>query len=423
MSFGGGYRGAKLKTNLRLSISRLKLMEKKKTELAQKARREIADYIAAGKDDRARIRVEHIIREDYLVEAMELLEMYCDLLLARFGLIETMKTLDDGLAEAVSTVIWAAPRMQTDIPEIRVVSEQLCHKYGKEYGKMARANETGTVNERFVLKLSPKPPPKILVERYLEEIARSHNITYEPDPSVMIESADINPVTADDLLLFDEPGTTKGGPPGGGVGGGGSATGGGYGGSNPGGGYGGSNPGGGYGGPGGSSGGNFGGPGGSFGGGSGGGGGMGAPMIPSNAVPSVGPPNPNSPFAYPAPQGGPPPLPNRPPATAPPPSYNGRESSLTPAPSYEDALRDSVYPPPPGGQSNYSQPSAPAPSPLPPPANPVVSKDPGASIPDLPAVPSTSLPGLDTVGSNSAGGDDVDFDDLTRRFEELKKRK
>ncbi|XP_070575079.1 IST1 homolog isoform X3 [Ptychodera flava] len=395
MSFGGGYRGAKLKTNLRLSISRLKLMEKKKTELAQKARREIADYIAAGKDDRARIRVEHIIREDYLVEAMELLEMYCDLLLARFGLIETMKTLDDGLAEAVSTVIWAAPRMQTDIPEIRVVSEQLCHKYGKEYGKMARANETGTVNERFVLKLSPKPPPKILVERYLEEIARSHNITYEPDPSVMIESADINPVTADDLLLFDEPGTTKGGPPGGGVGGGGSATGGGYGGSNPGGGYGGSNPGGGYGGPGGSSGGNFGGPGGSFGGGSGGGGGMGAPMIPSNAVPSVGPPNPNSPFAYPAPQ----------------------------APSYEDALRDSVYPPPPGGQSNYSQPSAPAPSPLPPPANPVVSKDPGASIPDLPAVPSTSLPGLDTVGSNSAGGDDVDFDDLTRRFEELKKRK
>ena len=52
---------------------------------------EIADYISAGKEDRARIRVEHIIREDYLVEAMELLEMYCDLLLARFGLIQTQK--------------------------------------------------------------------------------------------------------------------------------------------------------------------------------------------------------------------------------------------------------------------------------------------------------------------------------------------
>lgn len=60
-------------------------------ELAQKARKEIADYLSAGKDERARIRVEHIIREDYLVEAMEILELYCDLLLARFGLIQSMK--------------------------------------------------------------------------------------------------------------------------------------------------------------------------------------------------------------------------------------------------------------------------------------------------------------------------------------------
>lgn len=60
-------------------------------ELAQKARKEIADYLSSGKDERARIRVEHIIREDYLVEAMEILELYCDLLLARFGLIQSMK--------------------------------------------------------------------------------------------------------------------------------------------------------------------------------------------------------------------------------------------------------------------------------------------------------------------------------------------
>ena len=38
----------KLKTNLSLSIQRLKLLEKKKTELAQKSRKEIADYISQG---------------------------------------------------------------------------------------------------------------------------------------------------------------------------------------------------------------------------------------------------------------------------------------------------------------------------------------------------------------------------------------
>lgn len=67
------------------------LLIQNKAELAQKARKEIADYLSSGKDERARIRVEHIIREDYLVEAMEILELYCDLLLARFGLIQSMK--------------------------------------------------------------------------------------------------------------------------------------------------------------------------------------------------------------------------------------------------------------------------------------------------------------------------------------------
>ena len=34
--------------------------------------------------------MEHIIREDYIVEAMEVIELYCDLLLARFGMLEQM---------------------------------------------------------------------------------------------------------------------------------------------------------------------------------------------------------------------------------------------------------------------------------------------------------------------------------------------
>ena len=93
--FSSGPSYNKLKTNLRLSINRLKLLEKKKTELALKSRKEIADYIAQGKAERAKIRVEHIIREDYLVEAMELIEMFCDLLLARFGLIQQGRDSND----------------------------------------------------------------------------------------------------------------------------------------------------------------------------------------------------------------------------------------------------------------------------------------------------------------------------------------
>lgn len=46
---------------------------------------------------------------------MEIVEMYCDLILARFGLVTQMKELDEGLAEAISSLVWVAPRMHTDI--------------------------------------------------------------------------------------------------------------------------------------------------------------------------------------------------------------------------------------------------------------------------------------------------------------------
>lgn len=53
--FDSGPNYSKLKTNLRLAVNRLKLLEKKNTELALKARKEIADYIAAGKAERGLI--------------------------------------------------------------------------------------------------------------------------------------------------------------------------------------------------------------------------------------------------------------------------------------------------------------------------------------------------------------------------------
>lgn len=52
-----------------------------------------------------------MIREDYHMEAMEVIEMLCDLLLARSGLLE-MKQCDPAIQEAVHTVIYAASRSE-----------------------------------------------------------------------------------------------------------------------------------------------------------------------------------------------------------------------------------------------------------------------------------------------------------------------
>ncbi|XP_030038768.1 IST1 homolog isoform X2 [Manduca sexta] len=187
----------KLKTHLRLGINRLKLLEKKKTELASKARKEIAEYIASGKIERAKIRVEHIIREDYMVEAMEIVEMYCDLVLARFGLVTQMKELDEGLAEAISSLIWVAPRMHTDIQELKVISDLFTAKYGKIYADACRNESVNTISDKLKHKLSVQSPPKILVERYLIEIAKNYNVEYTPDEQVMREEQ------GRDALLID----------------------------------------------------------------------------------------------------------------------------------------------------------------------------------------------------------------------------
>ncbi|XP_023611801.1 IST1 homolog isoform X2 [Myotis lucifugus] len=158
--FGSVFKADRLRVNLQLVVNRLKLLERKKTEQAQKARKEVADHLAAGKDERARIRVEHIIREDYLVEAMELLELYCNLLLARFSLIQATKDLDSGLAESVSTLIWAAPRLQSEVPELKIV----------------------------MYKLNVNSLPQVLVEQYLIEIAKNYNVPYKSKATIKAEA-------------------------------------------------------------------------------------------------------------------------------------------------------------------------------------------------------------------------------------------
>lgn len=73
-----------------MSVNRLRLMQQKQSALAKQARRELAQLLDQGKEESARIRVENIIREDLFVEMLEILELYCELLLARFGLLEQM---------------------------------------------------------------------------------------------------------------------------------------------------------------------------------------------------------------------------------------------------------------------------------------------------------------------------------------------
>lgn len=135
----------------------------------------MAQLLEVGKIESARIRTENIIRSDINTELHEILELYCELLLARAALLES-PTCDPGLEEAVKSIIYAAPR--TEIKELQQVRALLGERFGKEFALAAMENSDGSVSEKVVKKLSVTPPKPELVQGYLEEISKAYGVDW-----------------------------------------------------------------------------------------------------------------------------------------------------------------------------------------------------------------------------------------------------
>ena len=160
--FGGPkFNASKCKTALRLCVGRVKLLRNKKANALVHLKREIADLLNAGKDDSARVRVEAVLREEATLEAFEVLDLFCELLVVRLPLIESTKDLPADLKEAVATVAYAARRVADEIPELAEVKSQFAGKYGSQYvaacGEDATAGACG-VSELAMRKLKLAPP-------------------------------------------------------------------------------------------------------------------------------------------------------------------------------------------------------------------------------------------------------------------------
>ncbi|KAI8950941.1 regulator of Vps4 activity in the MVB pathway-domain-containing protein [Xylaria longipes] len=166
---------AKIKVQLKLSIARLRMVQQRDESMGKAQRRAMAQLLEVGKIESARIRTENIIRSDINTELHEILELYCELLLARAALLES-PTCDPGLEEAVKSIIYAAPR--TEIKELQQVRVLLGERFGKEFVLAAMENSDGSVSEKVVKKLSVTPPKPELVQGYLEEIAKAYGVDW-----------------------------------------------------------------------------------------------------------------------------------------------------------------------------------------------------------------------------------------------------
>ena len=87
---------------------------------------------------------------------------------------------------------------------------ELQNKYGKEFTQMCRENRANNVNQRLMQKMNEQAPGDLLVEKYLVEIAKSHDVDYKPNPDIAVR---------DPFFFYDSINENKGGSPGRGGGG------------------------------------------------------------------------------------------------------------------------------------------------------------------------------------------------------------
>ncbi|KAJ0090328.1 hypothetical protein Patl1_13423 [Pistacia atlantica] len=175
------FKPAKCKTALKLAASRIRLLKNKRGAQVKQLKRELAQLLESGQDQTARIRVEHVVREEKTMAAYDLLEIYCELIVARLPIIESQKNCPIDLKEAISSVIFASPRC-ADLPELMDVRKHFTAKYGKEFvATSVELRPDCGVSRLLVEKLSTKSPDGPTKIKILSAIAEEHNIKWNPE--------------------------------------------------------------------------------------------------------------------------------------------------------------------------------------------------------------------------------------------------
>ncbi|KXG19452.1 hypothetical protein SORBI_3010G061100 [Sorghum bicolor] len=142
-------------------------------------RKEMVQYLQTGQESIARIRVEHIIREQNILASYEIVELFCEFVLARVPIVEVQKECPLELREAIASIIFASGRC-SDLPELMHLRNLFTTKYGKEFvaGAMELRPDSG-VNHTIIKKLSVKAPSGESKLKVLKAIAQEYNIEWD----------------------------------------------------------------------------------------------------------------------------------------------------------------------------------------------------------------------------------------------------
>ncbi|KAE9605681.1 hypothetical protein Lal_00025323 [Lupinus albus] len=177
--FGRTFKAAKFKSIVNLAISRLAILKNQRHSRLKHACADVLQLIQIGHHERALLRVEHVIRDQNMLDVYDKIEGYCNLLIERVHLIEQERECPEELQEAASGLLFAASRCG-DFPEIREIRTVLTSRFGKEFASRAieLRNNCG-VHPQMIQKLSTRMPSLDIRLKALKEIASTNGIVLQ----------------------------------------------------------------------------------------------------------------------------------------------------------------------------------------------------------------------------------------------------
>ncbi|GER29314.1 regulator of Vps4 activity in the MVB pathway protein [Striga asiatica] len=177
--FRSPFNPSKCKTMAKMAVARVKLLRNKREVVIRQMRRDIAMLLESRQDATARIRIEHVIREQNIMAANELIEIFCELVVARLSIIAKQRECPADLKEGISSLIFAAPRC-SDIPELLSIRDVFQKKYGKDFVSAATdLRPNAGVNRMLIEKLSVKTPSGEIKMKVLKEIAKEFQVEWD----------------------------------------------------------------------------------------------------------------------------------------------------------------------------------------------------------------------------------------------------
>ncbi|WCJ32773.1 Regulator of Vps4 activity in the MVB pathway protein [Euphorbia peplus] len=181
--FGLGFNSSKCKTAAKMAVARIKLLRNKRQVVVRQMRRDIALLLESRQDATARIRVEHVIREQNVLAANEFIELFCELVVSRLTIISKRRECPEDLKEGIASLIFAAPRC-SEIPELAALVKIFEKKYGKDFVSAATdLRPNAGVNRMLIDKLSVRTPSGEVKLKVMKEIAKEYQIDWDTTES------------------------------------------------------------------------------------------------------------------------------------------------------------------------------------------------------------------------------------------------